>query len=686
MKKGFLLSLILVYQVFATTNIKFNAIVPANNSGVKFEQLIDFSFDGNGQIYFLDSDLAKVFCFSEDGKLLSDIAKIPTGTLKEPVSIEIFQNNIIILDRDLKKVLTFTNAGQLISSFGNSNSFWGSFDSPKDMTIDVNSNIYVVDGGNESILKFNYAGLFRGGIKLSDPIAIDVDGNGNIHVLTKSNNGFQIEVFNENFEKLKNIALTQFAEPTHISVNSFNEYYIVDSDKGNTSYLDSLGKPLSNSIGVKSSNRGRQQFSKPTRVLSVSHNDSSDLLYVMDSDFGELQSFIVETDILRTEVKNLLPKYDLQIVEDIKREPIIDIIFDKGFEYSISTNKNIICTENGVAKFTIQMQSLANSGVNLSEPIALEKFGDNLYILDNDENKVVVLNALDGSFNFAFAEGGSTPGKLDSPTDIVADKNGNLYIADLDNKRINIYSNDGIFKNAIPLPNVNPSKLACSDNNLYILSESKEQIFISDITSNKLSAFPLKKFIHEPKVSNLASSNGGYLFVCNEENGVTYVFQNEKLFAQFLSKGTDASSINEVTALGFNKTKKHLVFFDNKVQRQITVKFSIAPSVPINIQFTVNDKGEGVVSWEDSDENCAYYTISRKKFNDEKLYPLLDVDTNFLKINYRNSDAIYIYAVQSVSADSFKSDFSKSIADEYSFYLKLKERKYQLWHLNKNFL
>ncbi len=102
------------------------------------------------------------------------------------------------------------------------------------------------------------------------------------------------------------------------------------------------------------------------------------------------------------------------------------------------------------------------------------------------------MNAVDGSFNFAFAEGGSTPGKLDSPTDIVADKVGNLYIADLDNRRINIYSNDGIFKNAIPLPNVNPSKLACSDNNLYILSESKEQIFISDITSNKLSAFPLK--------------------------------------------------------------------------------------------------------------------------------------------------------------------------------------------------
>ncbi len=162
-----------------------------------------------------------------------------------------------------------------------------------------------------------------------------------------------------------------------------------------------------------------------------------------------------------------------------------------------------------------------------------------------------------------------------------------------------------------------------------------------------------------------------YLLVMKQMALIIFL-KNEQLFAQFLSKGADALSMNEISTLGFNKNKKHFVFFDNKAQKQITVKFSIAPMVPTNIQFSVNEKGEGFISWESSDENSAYYTISRKKFNDENLYPLLNVDTNFFKINYRNSDAIYIYAVQSVSADSFKSDLSQSVADEYSFYLKLK--------------
>ena len=674
MKKGFLLSLIIAYQVFATTNIKLHSTVPANNSSIKFGHLVDFTVDENGNIYFLDSELAKVFCFDKDGNSLQEVAHIKQGLLKEPTSIEISKNNnIIVLDSDLKKVLTFTNAGEIISSFGNSSGYWGSFDSPIDMAIDASSNIYVVDEGNESILKFNESGLFRGGIKLTEPIAIDVDGIGNIHVLTKSNYGYQIEVFKNNFEKIKNIALSEFVEPTHLSINSFNEYYVVDSEKGNALYLDSLGKPLSNSIGVKSSNRGRQQFSEPTRVLSKFKSDSEDLLFLMDSDFGEIQSFVVETDLARKKVKTLLPKYNLKIVEDSKRVPAIDIVFDKVFEYLISTNNTIICTENNASKYTIQANSFASMGTNISEPVALEKYNNNLYILDKDENKIIVANAEDGSFNFAFAEGGSTSGKLDSPTDIVADNSGNLYVADVENKRVNIYSNDGIFKSEIPLPNVNPYKLACDDNSLFILTDSKEQIFIVDLISKKLSALPLKKFIQEPKISSITSLFGGYLIVSNEADGVIYIFKNKNLFAQFLSKGSDASSINEISTLGFNKSNKHFVLFDNNTQRQLTVKFSIAPQVPTDIKFTVDEKGDGTISWENNDENTSFFTVSRKKFNDKNLFPLLNVDTNFLKINYKNSDAIYVYAVQSVSADSFKSDFSKNVADEYSFYLKLKE-------------
>ena len=674
MKRVLLLFILLSGQIFSTTNVKFKNNIPSNLVAVKFENLVDFSVDAMGNVYLLDEDLAKVFCFNSEGKLLETKAQLLGNYLKEPVAIEISkENNIFILDADSKRVLIYSADGKLIKMFGNSDDNIGSFDSPVDMALDNNSNIFIVDDGSEYLLRFNEQGLFRGAVKVSEPIAVDIDKYGNIHVLTKTNYGYGIEVFNEKLEKKKNISLAQMEEPKHFSINSYNEYYIVDVEKCNTICIDSVGKSIGNSIGVKSSNRGRQQFSKPTKVLSKSINGNDDLLFILDNDFNEVQSFTISHDSSRAELKQTLPIYDLNIVDDIKRTPAIDIVFDKSLEYSISINGAIICADSGKVKYAITSQSIANTGVALSEPVALEISDDKLFVVDKDENKVIVFNSGDGSYAFAFGESGSTPGKFDSPTDIVADAKGNLYISDLENNRVNVYSNDGIFKNEIPLPNLSPYKLAFSDNNLYILGENGKQIFVYNAGDNRLKAFPLKKVLFDAKVKSIASTHGGFLFVFNEKNGVGYIFRDEKLFAQFLSKGNNESTILDVSTMVFNQETNHLVFFNNKTQRQRTIKFSIAPAIPTNVKFTVNDGGKGIISWSNNDVNSDHYIVSRQNISAKVFNPLSEVDSTSYTINYKNSDAIYKYAVQAVSQDGFKSDFSEGVVDEYSHYLKLKE-------------
>ena len=674
MKKGLLLFLFITSQIFSTTNVKFNSTIPSNSGSIKFANLVDFSIDNMGNIYFLDGDLAKVFCFDKDGDLLENKAKLLGNYLKAPVAIEILKDdNILILDGDSKRVLLYGTDGKLIKMFGNSNGDMGSFDDPVDMALDNNSNIFIIDEGNNYLLKFNSDGLFRGGKKVSEPIAIDVDEAGNVHVLVKTNAGYIINVFNKNLVKKKNIRLPQIPEPKHFSVNSYNEYYVIDLEGGNANYIDSTGATLGNKIGVKSSTKGRLQFSEPTRILSKSINDKDDLLYIMDADFKEIQSFTVSTDTTRYEIKPFPPKYDLRIIEDIKRTSAIDIIFDNDFEYSITNSSAIIATDKGEIKYKITSQTAAKNGVKLSEPVALEKNGDKLFVVDTDENKVVVFNAADGSYAFAFGESGNTAGKFDSPNDIVSDGKGNLYIADLENNRVNIYSNDGIFKNEIKVPNKNPYKLSYSDNKLYILDESKEQIYVYNVEDNVLKSFPLGRFIPGAQILSIASTSGGFLFLFNENNGVAYIFRDKKLFAQFLSKGNDKVTIEEVDAMGFNSANNNLIFFNNSSQKQLTIKFSIAPDVPKNMQFTVGNSGEGILIWENKDINSVSYNISRKKVGSEKYYPLSDSDTTHYTVNYRNSDAIYEYAVQSVSADNFMSGYSNSVVDQYSYYLKLKE-------------
>ncbi len=674
MKRGLILFILFSSQIFSTTNIKFNSTIPANIAEVKFESLADFSIDAMGNIYIVDDDLAKVFCFDKDGKLLKTKGHLIGNYLKEPIAIEISKDNrIIILDADSKRVLIYKADGKLLKMFGNSDGNLGSFDSPVDMAIDNNSNIFIVDDGNNYLLKFNSQGLFRGGIIVSEPIAVDVDTQGNIHILTKTTYGYGIEVFNENFKKIKNVPLAQMKEPKHFTINSFNEYYIIDVERCSATHIDSAGKPLSKNVGVKSSNRGREQFSKPTRILSKSIDRNDDLLFILDNDFNEIQSFTISNDVERKELKQTLPQCDLNIIKDIKRTPAIDIVFNNGFEYSITINGVIICSDSNKIIYTISSQSPTGKGVALSEPVALEVFGDKLFVVDKDENKVLVFNSADGSYAFSFGESGSASGKFDTPTDIVSDGAGNLYVTDLDNNRINVFSSDGIFKNDIPTSNLNPNKLTFSDNNLYILAENGEQIFVYSVVENRIKVFPINNIISNVNATSIASKRGGFLFIFNENDGVVYIFRDKKLFAQFLSKGNDESTIWEVSTMGFNQANNYFLFFNNKTQRQRTIKFSIAPAIPINIKYFVNNSGVGILAWETSDNLSANFIVSRRKLNGKTYNPLSEIDTNYFEIDYKNSDTVYNYVVQAVSQDGFKSGYSEAVVDEYSYYLKLKE-------------
>ena len=120
MKKGLLLYLLITSQMFSNVNVKFNSTIPSNLASVKFENLVDFTIDNMGNIYFLDEDLAKIFCFDKDGILLETKAKLKGNYFKEPVAIEISKvGNIFILDDNSNNVLIYGDDGNLIKRFGN---------------------------------------------------------------------------------------------------------------------------------------------------------------------------------------------------------------------------------------------------------------------------------------------------------------------------------------------------------------------------------------------------------------------------------------------------------------------------------------------------------------------------------------------------------------------------------------
>lgn len=57
----------------------------------------------------------------------------------------------------------------------------------------------------------------------------------------------------------------------------------------------------------------------------------------------------------------------------------------------------------------------------------------------------------DGQFKMRFGVRGRSPGQLQRPTGVTVDMNGDIIVADYDNRWISIFSSDGKFKVTDPL-------------------------------------------------------------------------------------------------------------------------------------------------------------------------------------------------------------------------------------------
>lgn len=69
---------------------------------------------------------------------------------------------------------------------------------------------------------------------------------------------------------------------------------------------------------------------------------------------------------------------------------------------------------------------------------------DNIYVADIDNHRIQVFDS-NGNFLFKFGSEGSESGQFRRPRDVTVDSNGNIYVADTDNSRIQMFDSEGRF-------------------------------------------------------------------------------------------------------------------------------------------------------------------------------------------------------------------------------------------------
>jgi len=262
----------------------------------------------------------------------------------------------------------------------------GQFNAPRGIAVDSSGDVYVADGNNNRIQKFDSNGKFittwgqNGEGQFSAPSGVAVDSSGNVYVT--DNFDHRIQKFDSNGKFIttwgsSGAADGQFNGPNDIAADSSGNVYVTDANNNRIQKFDSNGKFITK-WGSKGTGDG--QFNNPTGIAV----DSSGNVYVVDYFNHRIQKF----------------------------------------------------DSNG--KFITKWGSKGTGDGQFDSPgYLVVDLSGNVYV--TDDNRIQKFDS-NGKFITKWGSKGTGDGQFVSPNGIALDSSGNVYVSEFGNDRIQVFA------------------------------------------------------------------------------------------------------------------------------------------------------------------------------------------------------------------------------------------------------
>jgi DNA-binding beta-propeller fold protein YncE len=238
-----------VVMVFDIPGQKYFTIgeEPDEDGKGKIQRPMGLDIDKQGNLYVLDANQKMIMVFSEDGKFLRSFGDPsmlykPAGLAVTPDGSRVYAVDIGGSSSNEHKIVVFNGiTGEHLEDLGKRGSGPGEFNLPRDVTIAPDGTIYVIDGGNFRVQKFDKNGKFlttfgtigRNPGQFSRPKEGAVDPSGNLYVVDTAFGNFQI--FNAKDQLLMAIGSRGnvngpgvYSLPAGIAVDDDGRIYVVD--------------------------------------------------------------------------------------------------------------------------------------------------------------------------------------------------------------------------------------------------------------------------------------------------------------------------------------------------------------------------------------------------------------------------------------------------------------------------
>lgn len=381
--------------------------------------------DGQGHLYVLERSNHRIQKFDGEGRFLlmwgspgSNAGQfsffVPGTGANGDVAVD-SQGQVYVADPGNARVQKFDSQGQFLSQWSSGD---GQFIRPGSLIVDNQDNLYVLDDGTGYIHKFDRTGQFLthwGGIGGRDGEFTTIqqgaaDAQGNIYVVDISG---RIQKFDPNGQFLVRWGTIgeedgQFLGPSGVAVDAQGYIHISDTNSGRIQIFDQQGQFLAK-WGSQGTSDG--QFTREPTDIAI---DKQGNIYICDFYGNNVQKFRQPGALLNDIEKDNRPT-------DSPPE----------FVWKISGDPN-----------------------PLSHPSGLGIDGEgNLYVVDTGNQRIQKFDS-NGQFLMMWGGPGSGAGQFNfvppkfnavGSGDIVVDSQGNIYVADSGNARIQKFDREGRF-------------------------------------------------------------------------------------------------------------------------------------------------------------------------------------------------------------------------------------------------
>lgn len=268
------------------------------------------------------------------------------------------------------------------------------------------------------------------------------------------------------------------ALPSDIAIAPNGNIYVVDGGNHRIVVYDNDGNYL-RSIGSKGTGEGL--FSGPMGITI----DQKGHIYVADTNNHRIQIFRRNGNFLRQfpvriNGKNIRPV-------DIAVSPTGDKVYVTG-----NTNHKVMIYSLTFTLSGKHLHSWGGKGTNPGEfrypaTIAVNKQG-NVYVVDVLNSRVQMFNE-HGKLIITVGVWGVMPGQLFRPKGVAVDGQNNVYISDSYLGVIQVYDNDSRFSHVLGTENV-PKRFASPGG---IAVDKNNRLYVAEMLDNKVSVYDLNK-------------------------------------------------------------------------------------------------------------------------------------------------------------------------------------------------